>query len=72
MPIQPFLAGQPFEPEVIREMSLALENVCAKLELRLTDDPATNVASTIIELTRRGVRDAATLTSMTLKEFNFN
>jgi hypothetical protein len=69
MPIRPFLAGQAFEPDVIREMSLALENACAKLELRLTDDPATRlVASKIIELAQRGVRDAATLTAMTLKE----
>jgi hypothetical protein len=72
MPIRPYLAAQAFEPESIREMSLALENVCEKLELRLTDDPATRlVASTIIELTQRGVRDAPTLTAMTLKEFKF-
>jgi hypothetical protein len=51
MPIRPFLAGKPFEPEIIREMSLALETICAKLELKLTDDPATRlVASKIIEL----------------------
>jgi hypothetical protein len=50
-------------------MSLALENVCAKLSLSLVDDPATRlVASTIIELAQRGVRDASTLTAMTLKE----
>jgi len=30
MPIRPFLAGQAFEPEVIRQMSLALESVCEK------------------------------------------
>ena len=72
MPIPPYLAGQAFEPESIREISLALENVCEKLELRLTDDPATRlVASTIIELTQRGVRDASTLTAMTLKEFKY-
>jgi hypothetical protein len=72
MPIRPYLAGQAFEPESIREMSLALENVCEKLELRLTDDPATRlVASTIIELTQRGVRDAPSLTAMTLKEFKY-
>ena len=72
MPIRPYLAGQAFEPESIRVMSLALENVCEKLELRLTDDPATRlVASTIIELTQRGVRDAPTLTAMTLKEFKY-
>jgi hypothetical protein len=70
MPIRPFLAGQPFEPDVIQQMSLALEAVCAKLELTLTDDPATRlVASKIVELAQRGVRDAATLSEMTLKEF---
>ncbi len=70
MPIQPFLAGQAFEPEIIRQMSLALETVCGKLKLNLTDDPATRlVASKIIELAQSGVRDAATLSAMTLKEF---
>jgi hypothetical protein len=70
MPIRPFLAGQAFEPEAIREMSLSLETVCAKLALPLNDDPATRlVASTIIELAQRGVKDAATLSAMTLKEF---
>jgi hypothetical protein len=70
MPIRPFLASQAFEPELIRQMSLALENVCAKLALTLTDDPATRrVASKIIELAQRGVRDAPTLTAMTLNGF---
>jgi hypothetical protein len=71
MPIRPFVAGQAFEPDVIREMSLALETVCAKLALKLTDDPATRrVASKVIELAQRGVRDATTLNTMTLKELN--
>jgi hypothetical protein len=70
MPIRPFLAGQAFEPDAIREMSLAVETVCEKLNLRLTDDPETRlVASKIIELAQRGVRDAPTLTAMTLAEF---
>jgi hypothetical protein len=70
MPIRPYLAGQAFEPESIREMSLALENVCETLALRLADDANTRlVASKIIELAQRGVRDAPTLTAMTLKEF---
>jgi hypothetical protein len=69
MPIRPFLAGQAFEPEIIRQMSLALETVCEKLELNLTDDPATRlVASKIIQLAQRGVRDATTLSEMTLKD----
>ena len=70
MPITPYLAAQAFEPEVIREMSLALETVCDTLRLRLTDDPNTRlVASKIIELAQRGVRDAPTLSAMALKEF---
>ena len=70
MPITPFLAGQAFEPELIREMSLALESVCDTLGLRLTDDRNRRfVASKIIELAQRGVRDAATLSAITLKEF---
>jgi hypothetical protein len=70
MPIRPFLAGQPFEPELIQQMSLALERVCAKFGMKLADDPATRVvAQKIIELAQRGVRDAPTLTATTLKEF---
>jgi hypothetical protein len=70
VPITPYLAGQAFEPELIREMSLALQSVCDALKLRLTDDPNTRlVASKIIELAQRGVREAATLSTMTLKEF---
>jgi hypothetical protein len=70
MPIRPFLASEVFEPDLIREMSLALETVCQKLDLTMADDPNTRlVASKIIELAQRGVRDAATLSTMTLKEF---
>ena len=70
MPIIPYLAGQAFEPEIIREMSLALQSVCDPLKLRLADEPNTRlVASKIIELAQRGVRDAPTLSAMTLKGF---
>ena len=70
MPIRPFLASQVFEPELILQMSLALESVSETLELSFTDDPAKRlVASKIIELAQRGVRDAPTLSAMTLKEF---
>jgi hypothetical protein len=37
----PFLSGEAFEPETIREMSLALESVCKTLGLKVVDDPAT-------------------------------
>jgi hypothetical protein len=69
MPIRPFLAGQAFEPELIRQMSLALETICGKFGMKLADDPATRVvALKIIEFAQRGVRDAPTLSEMTLKE----
>jgi hypothetical protein len=69
MPIRPFLAGEPFDPEIIAKMSAALESVCRALGLKLVDDPATRlVAEKIIELVQRGVRDAGTLSAMTLKE----
>ncbi len=68
--ITPYLARQAFEPELIGEMSLALQSVCDTPKLRLTDDRNTRlVASKIIELAQRGVRDGATLSAMTLKEF---
>src|SRR5215472_5242950 len=69
MPIRGFLSGQAFEPEVVRQMSLALETICGKFGMKLTEDPATRiVALKIIELAQRGVRDAPTLTEMTLQE----
>jgi len=68
MPIRGFLSGQAFEPEVVRQMSLALETVCAKCGMELTEDPATRVvALKIIELAQHGVHDAPTLSEMTLK-----
>jgi len=68
--LRPFLAGEAFEPETIREMSLLLEQVCDALSLKLVDDAATRlIAGKIVALAQRGVRDVSTLTSMTLKEF---
>jgi len=72
MPIQPFLSGQAFGPEVIRDMSLVFENVCEAMGLKTTEDPATTiVAQKVIELAERGVRDVVTLYTMTLREFSF-
>jgi hypothetical protein len=71
VPIRPFLAGQAFEPETIREMSLALESVCETLGLRLIDDPATRlVAQKIIELSQRGIRGDS-LRVMALQAFKY-
>jgi hypothetical protein len=70
VPIRPFLSGHVFDPETIREMSLALESVCDTLGLKLIDDAATRlVAEKIIELSQHGVRGVATLHAMTVKEF---
>jgi hypothetical protein len=69
MPIRGFLSGQAFQPELIRQMSLALETITGKFGMKLTETPATRVvALKIIELAQRGVHDAPTLTEMTLKE----
>ena len=68
MPITPFLAGKAFEPELIREMSLALETVCEKFGMNLADDPATRVlASKIIEVAQRGARGTF-ISEMTITE----
>ena len=72
MPIRPFLSGQAFDPETIDKMSEALKSVCNTLSLKVGDGAATRlVAQKIIELTQRGVRDAAALRTMTLKEFKY-
>jgi hypothetical protein len=70
MPIRPFLAGSAFAPETIRVMSIAFEGVCEDLGLRMRDDDATRlVAEKIIKFAKWGIRDAATLRALTLKEF---
>jgi hypothetical protein len=70
MPIQPFLCGQAFNPEMIREMSEALESVCRTMGLRMVHDNATRlIAAKIIQLAEWGIRDAPTLRDMALKEF---
>jgi hypothetical protein len=52
-------------------MSLAYEEICKALGLKLTDNSATRVvAEKIIQYAQRGVRDAATLREVMEKEFN--
>jgi len=73
MPITPFLAGQAFEPEKLRNMSAAFEMVCKKLGLVIRHDPATElVAKFIIELAQRGVHDVDALLKAALSEFDLN
>lgn len=70
MPIDSFLDGKTFDPELIAEMSSALERVCEVPKLNLVDDRRTRlVAQTIIHFAKRGIRDADTLRLMTLREF---
>jgi hypothetical protein len=72
MSIMPFLAGQAFEPEIIRDMSTVYATVCSRLGLtRIPSAKSTEtVAKTIIELAQRGVRNTEMLRKMTLAEFN--
>jgi hypothetical protein len=73
MPITPFLSGQVFEPETLRDMSAAFEAACAKLGLVIRHDPATElVAKFIVKLAQSGVRDADALLQATLREFNID
>jgi len=71
MPIRPFLAGQPFDPETIGTISRALESPCEELGLTSgVDDPATRtVAKKIIECAQHGIHDADTLRAIVLEEF---
>lgn len=51
-------------------MSIAFVRACEALGLEPVDDPATRlVASTIIKLAERGLKDAETLLETTLREF---
>ncbi len=73
MTIHPLLSSQAFDPETIDRMSGALKGVCETLSLTLTDGPETRlVAQKIIELAQRGVRDVATLQTMTLSAFKYD
>jgi hypothetical protein len=69
MPIRSFLNGRVFTPEVITEMSSALQRTCDLMRLRNVDDMATElVAEKIIELTERGINGVDNLSAMALKE----
>jgi hypothetical protein len=69
MPIRPLLAGRAFEPEMITEMSDALERTCKTLGFRMVDDAMSRiVAAKIIELSQRGVRGTKRLQAMAVEE----
>jgi hypothetical protein len=71
VPIRPFFTGQAFEPETIRNMSIALERVCTALGLCMNDDPATRlVAEKVIEIAMGGITDPSTIAQLVMKEFD--
>jgi hypothetical protein len=72
MTIYSLFADRAFEPETLENMSQAYEAVCAARELKLVkEDMLTQaVAERIVEFAQRGVHDEASLTAMTLQEFN--
>jgi hypothetical protein len=73
MPITPFLSGQAFEPETLRNMSTAFETACERLGLVIRHDPATElIAKTIVKLAQEGVHDVETLLKAILKEFDLD
>jgi hypothetical protein len=68
--IVPFLRGQSvFDPEAVHAMSTALDQACDALKLPETAArERETVAARIIELARRGERDAARLCERVLTE----
>ncbi len=70
MPITPYLSGQAFDPETLRNMGKVFETVCTTLDLPIRHDPATEVlAKFIIERAQQGVRDYDELLNVTLVQF---
>jgi hypothetical protein len=71
MPITPYLSGEPFQPETLRNMSEAFETVCDKLGLIIKHVPATElVAKFIVELAQTGVQDVESLLAAALERFS--
>jgi hypothetical protein len=71
MTIQPFLqGGAVFEPNDIKAMSMALDDVCKALNLDGDRKAKEIVAIRIIELARRGERSPARLRDRLLQEAN--
>jgi len=70
MPIRPYLQGQAFDPDSIRVMSVAFENVCHQLGILDKHDAVTKiVARTVIDMAQRGYRDEDSLTDAVMQEF---
>jgi len=70
MPIRPYLQGQAFDPDTVRVMGTAFENVCKQLGILDRHDAVTKiVARTVIDMAQRGFRDEDSLTDAVMQEF---
>ena len=69
MPIRQFLPDQTvFEPDAIKAMSEALEQVCTALHINGQIHDRETVATRIIDLARSGVLDAKALSDRIIAE----
>jgi hypothetical protein len=66
--IIPFLHDDGFDPDALRAMSTALEEVCRKLQVNGDQRAREVMAVRIIELARRGERDPERLSDRVLWE----
>jgi hypothetical protein len=66
--IIPFLQDNAFDPDALRAMSTALEEVCRKLQVNGDRRAREAMAIRIIQLARRGERDPERLSDRLLRE----
>jgi hypothetical protein len=66
--IIPFLRDDVFDPEALRAMSIAFDEVCRTLQVNGDQHAREVMAARIIELARRGERDPARLRDRVLWE----
>jgi hypothetical protein len=66
--IIPFLQDDAFDPEALRAMSTALDDVCGMLNVEHDQGAREVMAIRIIELARRGERDPEQLRDRVLRE----
>jgi hypothetical protein len=69
MPIAPFLEGRVFDPDLVRLMGIAFEDVRRELGLSENDPLTKVVARTVIDFAEREAPDAHALTAAVLNEF---
>jgi hypothetical protein len=66
--IIPFLQDDAFDPDTLRGMSIALDEVCRTLKMDGDQRAREAMAVRVIELARRGERDPARLRDQVLQE----